>query len=188
MSQLNASKKSTALIIKVYPVALILISLALNLTVFSVEGTAIALPSHHVLAALAIASLLLVLNHTWLMTSTELTRLKYEIRATPEEWKTSGLSKGAVTETGFSELERRHNAHRNATENTTLFVLLAIPFSFVSPSALAASVWLIGFAIGRLGHTYSFLTGKSGARGLFMTVSLLCLYGLAGYTAIALLL
>lgn len=188
MSQLNANKKSTAIIIKAYPVALILISLALNLTVFGIGVPAIALPSHDVLAALVIASLMLVLNHTWLMTSTELTRLKYDIRATPEEWKTSGLSKGDVTETGVSELERRHNAHRNATENTTLFVLLAIPFSLISPSALAAGVWLIGFAIGRLGHTYSFLSGESGVRGLFMSVSLLSLYGLAGYTAIALLL
>ncbi|MET1411145.1 MAPEG family protein [Roseibium sp. HPY-6] len=188
MSQPNENKKSTALIIKVYPVALILISLALNLTVFNVEGNAIALPSQDVLAALAVASLMLVLNHTWLMTSTELTRLKYDIRATPEEWMTSGLSKGDVTDTGFAELERRHNAHRNATENTTLFVLLAFPFALISPSALAASVWLVGFAIGRLGHTYSFLSGMSGARGLFMSVSLLSLYGLAGHLALAVLL
>lgn len=187
MSDLNANKKKTALIIKAYPVALVFMSLALNLAVFSIGSPTIALPSHDLLTLMAIACLLLLLNHTWLMTSTELTRLEYNIRATPEEWKASGISKDEVTETGFTELQRRHNAHRNATENSTLFVLLAIPFLLISPSALAAGVWLIGFAIGRLGHTYSYLSGNSGARGLFMSVSLLSLYGLAGYMAIALI-
>lgn len=187
MSHLNANKKKISLVIKLYPVALVFISFALNLAAFSIGSPAIALPSHDVLALMAIACLMLLLNHTWLMTSTELTRLKYDIRATPEEWTASGISKDDVTETGFTELQRRHNAHRNATENTTLFVLLAIPFSLISPSELAAGVWLIGFAIGRLGHTYGYLSGNSGARGLFMSLSLLCLYGMAGYVAIALL-
>lgn len=187
MSQLNANKKKTALIIKAYPVALVLISLALNLAVFNSGRPSIALPSHELLTLMAIACLMLLLNHTWLMTGTELTRLKYDIRATPEEWIASGISKDDVTETGFTELQRHHNTHRNATENTTLFVLLAIPFLLISPSAWAAGIWLIGFAIGRLGHTYGYLSGKTAARGLFMSVSLLSLYGLAGYLAIALL-
>ncbi|MBG6206101.1 putative membrane protein YecN with MAPEG domain [Labrenzia sp. EL_126] len=181
------NKKRIALVIKAYPVALILISLALNLAVFGIATTSIALPSHEILVSLVIAGLMLVLNHTWLMTSTELTRLKFNIRATPEEWKTSGFTREDVTQDGFAELERHHNAHRNATENTTLFVLLAFVFSLVSPPAMAAGFWLIGFALGRLGHTLSFLTGRSGARGLFMSLSLLSLYGMAGYLAISLL-
>jgi uncharacterized membrane protein YecN with MAPEG domain len=187
VAHLEDNKKRYSLVIKAYPLALIVISIALNLAFFPIDAISVSLPSRGVITALVVSGLLLLLNHTWLMTSTELTRLKYNIRATPEEWTASGLSKADVTNTGFAELERRHNAHRNATENTTLFVLLAVAFSLASPSPLAAGVWLIGFALGRLGHTFTFLAGMSGARGLFMSISLLSLYGLAGYLVIGLL-
>lgn len=88
---------------------------------------------------------------------------------------------------GRQELERRHNAHRNTTENTVYFILLAFIFSLISPSPLAAQIWLIGFAGARLGYTFSYLSAMSGARGVFMSLSLLCIYGLASYLVMSLL-
>ena len=37
-----------------------------------------------------------------------------------------------------------------------------------------------------LGYTYSYLLGRTGLRGLFMSLSLLALYGIASYLAISL--
>jgi len=124
---------------------------------------------------------LLVINHTWLMTSTELTRVRYKIYATPEEWVARGKRRDDVSEEGWRELERRHNAHRNTTENTIYFVFLVFIFAFVSPAILAAQVWIVGFAAARLGYTYSYLSGNDSARGVFMSLSLLSLYGMTSY-------
>jgi hypothetical protein len=37
-----------------------------------------------------------------------------------------------------------------------------------------------------LGYTYSYLAGKDGARGLFMSLSLLAMYGIASYLVMSL--
>lgn len=173
-------KKFTAIILA-YPVALIVISLALNWFVFGVAPVVIALPSNPIIVAIVIASSLLVLNHTWLMTSTELTRLNFNMHATPEEWAASGVDQGDISEKGWQELERRHNAHRNTTENTVYFVLLAFVMSLTTPTELATQTWFITFAVARLGYTFCYLRGLSDTRGAFMSLTLLSLYGLASY-------
>ncbi|MGB1213410.1 MAG: MAPEG family protein [Pikeienuella sp.] len=175
------------LIITGYPVALIAVALAINYFAFGIQPLHVALPSNEVVTALVVAAISLLLNHTWLMTTTELTRLNYDMHASHEEWKEAGARKEDVPKRGWVELERRHNAHRNATENTVYFGLLALTISIASPSILAAQVWIIGFAVSRLGYTYSALRGRSGLRGIFMSVSLLSLYGLAGYLGLALI-
>ena len=142
-------------------------------------------PSVECIFALVVAAVLLVINHIWLMTTTELTRLKYKMYATPEEWTASGTLKEDTSKEGLSEIERRHNAHRNATENTVYFVFLAIVLSLVSPPVLAAQIWIIGFAVARLGYTFSYLSGKDNARGLFMSLSLVAMYGMVSYLAIS---
>ena len=76
--------------------------------------------------------LLLVINHTVLMTTTELTRLKYDLKATPEEWAASDHNRADITAEAETELERQHNAHRNATENTVYFAMLAITLGLIS--------------------------------------------------------
>lgn len=175
-------------ILVAYPVVLILIALAANLFSFGVAPISAALPATEIIFALAAAAVLLVANHTWLMTSTELTRLKYGMQATPEEWDEGRTKREDVSPEGWRELERRHNAHRNATENTVYFVLLALIVSITSPTILAAQVWILAFAIARLGYTFCYLKGMSGARGLFMSLSLLSIYGLASYLAVGLFL
>ena len=121
------------------------------------------------------------------MTATELTRVRFKMYSTPEEWAASGTSREGAPEEGVLELERHHNTHRNTTENTTYYILLALVFVFVSPTTVAAQVWLVGFAFARLGYTYSYLAGKDDARGLFMSLSLLAMYGMASYLVMSLI-
>ncbi len=182
----GARKQRARLIVMAYPFALLGISAVLNLFLFGVKPLVPAAPSLEAVIALAIAAALLLINHTWLMTSTELTRSRFGMFATPEEWAASGTSREETSRAGLEELERRHNAHRNTTENAVYFVFAALIFAFASPSGTAAQAWIVGFAVARLGYTFSYLAGKDGVRGLFMSISLICLYGIASYLVISL--
>ena len=186
MTKEENRKQRTMAIVMVYPLGLLLISVVLNLIVFGVNPAVVALPSTECIFSLAIAVVLLVFNHTWLMTSTELTRVRFSMFSTPEEWSASGTSLQDVPEEGLRELERRHNTHRNTTENAIYFAILALAFILVSPTTLAAEIWIIGFALARLGYTYSYLAGRDNTRGLFMSLSLITMYGLASYLAMSL--
>ena len=170
-------------ILLAYPIILLLISFLLNFFLFKIEPYVIALPSTDHITAFVIAAVLLTINHTWIMTATEIIRAKFKIHSTPEEWDKSGSSADKVLDEGTRELKRCHDTHLNTTENLVYFALLGVPFIFVSPSNLATTIWLVGYAVARLGYTYSFLYGKDGARGLFMSLSLLAMYGLASYLA-----
>ena len=179
-------KRRTMAIATAYPFGVVLVSVVLNLFVFGVNPIVVSLPSTESIFALVIAAVLLIVNHTWLMTTTELTRVRFDMYATPEEWAKSGTRRQDAPEDGVTELKRRHSTHRNTTENTIYFVFLALVFVLVSPTILAAQVWIIGFGVARLGYTYSYLTGRDDARGLFMTLGLLTVYGMASYLAISL--
>lgn len=180
-------QRRTMLIVKGYPLGVLLIGAVLNLFVFGVNPVAVSLPSAETIRALVIAAVLLVINHTWLMTTTELTRVRFKMFATPEEWTASGTSHQDAPEEGLQELERRHNVHRNTTENTVCFILLAFTFVLVSPTTLAAQAWIIGYSVARLGYTFSYLAGNDNARSLFMSLSLLAMYGIASYLAMSLI-
>lgn len=173
-------------IVQGYPLGLLLIAILVNLFAFGVSPPALAIPSTEIVTALVISAALLVVNHSWLMTTTELTRLRFDMHATPEEWAASGRKQEQAPEEGVRELARRHNAHRNTTENAVYFVLLALIFAFVSPPTAAAQVWIVGYAVARLGYTFSYLTGNISARGLFMSLSLLAMYGIAVYLLMSL--
>lgn len=174
-------------IVVLYPVCVCLISIALNIWVFGVRSMVVALPSAECVRALVVAAVLITLNHTWLMTATELTRARFRLFATPEEWAASGTSAAQASADGISELQRHHNAHRNATENTASFILLAMAFMFTSPSASAAYAWLVGFAVARVGHAFGYLGRSDGIRGIAMTIGLLAMYGLATHLVLGLL-
>ncbi|MGI9259578.1 MAG: MAPEG family protein [Gammaproteobacteria bacterium] len=176
----------TKTLVKVYPFGILLVSLLLNQFVLGVAPLLVALPSTELITFVAIAVVLLVVNHSWLMTTTELTRIRFNMHATPEEWEASDDRPENVSKEGWQALERHHNAHRNATENTVYFAVLVAVFVLVSPPVLAAAVWILGFAIGRVGHTFGFLTGNTSLRGLFMSVSLIAMYGMASYLVLAL--
>lgn len=187
MTEEEKRKQRTRRIVLAYPLALLLICVVLNVFVFGVGPLAVALPSKECILSLMITAVLLLLNHTWLMTSTELTRVRHTMFATPEDREASGLSQRDVPEQGVSELERRHNTHRNTTENIVIFSLLGLVFVLISPTPLAAQVWIVSFGVARLGYTYSYLAGNVQARGLFMSLGLLAAYGIASYLVISLL-
>ena len=181
MTDEEKRKQRTRQIVMAYPLVLLLIGVVLNVFIFGVDSVAVALPSEACIFALMITAVLLVFNHTWLMTSTELTRVKFSMFETPEDRAASGVRQRDVPERGVRELERRHNTHRNTTENTVIFFLLALIFVLISPTVLAAQVWIVAFGVARLGYTYSYLTGSVQARGLFMSLGLLATYGIASY-------
>lgn len=184
MNDEDVRRTRIAAVIVVYPLVLVLVATALNLFAFGVKPIVVALPSPQVVVALTVSAVLLIGNHAWLMTSTELTRLRFRLAATPEERAAQGGNRPDTPALARDELERRHNAHRNTTENVVYFVLLVLVFAFVSPPPLAVQVWAIGFAAARLGYTASYLAGSTGARGFFMSLGLLALFGMAGYLAV----
>ncbi len=183
----ESHQRRTMTIVKAYPLGVLVIAVGLNFFVFGVDPVSVSLPSVDSIRELIIAAVLLVINHTWLMTTTELTRVRFKMYSTPEEWVSSGTSRQDAPEEGVRELERRHNTHRNTTENTIDFVLLVLVFVSVSPTTLAAQAWVVGYAVARLGYTYSYLAGNDQARGAFMSLSLLALYGIASYLLMSLI-
>ena len=186
-NELDKQQRRTMAIVMIYPIGILVVGIALNLFVFGVNPLVISLPSDIGFHALVTAVILLVINHTWIMTSTELVRVRFKMYSTPEEWSASGTSKKNAPEIGVSKLKRRHDTHHNTTENVVYYVLLSLIFVFSSPTVVALQVWIIGFAIARLGYTYSYLTGKDNVRGLFMTLGLLAMYGMASYLAISII-
>lgn len=186
MSQSEAKTQRAKVMIIAYPIVVVLIAALINVFIFDVKTAQVGLPSDDQIVAIVVASVLLVANHTWLMTTTELCRADFGMSATPEEWAASGNNPQNIPKDGLRELERRHNIHRNTTENTVYFVLLSLVFLILSPPVLAVQVWIIGFALARLGYTYSYLAGRDSLRGFFMTLGLLATYGIASYLAMSL--
>ena len=164
------------MLVLLYPLVLLLFSALLNYFLLGKTTLKVELPSQELIIVISIAIGLLVLNHTWLMTATELTRVNFKLYATPEEWKASGNNKQAISNLAKDEIERNYNAHRNTTENVVYFVMASLVYVLTAPSLMAASTLLIGFAVFRLGYSYSYLLGSDNLRGLFMTLSLLWLY------------
>jgi uncharacterized MAPEG superfamily protein len=185
-SKEDVPQSSNAVFIKLYPSGLLLLAVLANLLGFGVDPLSAGLPSEGNLEALILAAALLLINHTWLMISTSLVRDRHNVCSTPEEWAASGLNKEDISDEGWRELERCHNTHRNTTENTVYFMFLAVLFTFASGSTLATQVWITTFPIARLGYTYSYLSGKDNLRGLFMSLSLLSVYGMASYLVMGL--
>lgn len=180
------TKQQTAMkIVVAYPFVILLVAVTLNVFVFDVNRFVMSVPSMEYIRALVIASILLIVNHTWLMTTTELTRARFKMFSTPEEWAASGRTPEEAPEEGIRELKRHHDTHLNNTENIVYYTLLCLAFVFVSPPIVVAEILIIGYAVSRLGYTYSFLSGKDGARGLFMTLSLLAMYSIASYLLIS---
>lgn len=185
MSGPEKRRAAAVLLIGIYPFALVLLSIVVNMAVFGVKPVEITLPPLESYAALTVAVVLLLANHSWLMTATELTRARFNLAASPEERAAKGIDGQIPSHAALDELGRHHNAHRNTTENAVYFVLLAPLLVLVSPPSLVVQVWVIGFGAARLGYTYSYLAGQTGLRGLFMSLSLLPLYGMASYLVLA---
>ena len=180
----DSTRRPAVPVIRAYPIGVVLLSIGVN-ALAGIGAYVPTLPGMDLLAALAVTGALLLVNHTWLMTVTEEVRHHFQIPTTPEQWKERGLGPGQLSHAGVLELQRHHGAHRNATENTTLFVLVATTFMLGAPDPLLAQLWIVCFGVARLGHTYGYLRGRDGVRGLFMTLSLLSLYGMGSHALLS---
>lgn len=179
---LTEKQKRGLWIVTLYPVAVFVVALLLALILPSTAGEGEL--SYSTVLATVVAALILLINHLALMTATERCRVCFNLFATPEEWQAANAEPEQASSLAKQELQRTHNAHRNATENTVPFAVLLVPFLMLNPPAITAWVWLMLFSVGRLGHGWSFLFAKDNLRGLFMTLSLL---GLCGMSATMLL-
>ncbi len=173
-------------ILKAYPFGILVLAAALNF-MFGIDPIQISHPSSEIVGLLSCAAIILVINHSWIMTVTELTRNRFKIFASPEERVSSRHRKADITEEGILEIERCLNTHRNTTENIVYYILLLVIFPFVSPSQLAAWGWILLFPIARVGYTYSYFHGNDNTRGIFMSLALLSVYGMASYLALSFL-
>ncbi|NIB45215.1 MAPEG family protein [Pseudomaricurvus alkylphenolicus] len=178
-NELEKKQRRGMHIVLFYPFGILLMGVVLNFFLLGVNPYVVSLPTIEGIRALVIAAALLVINHTWIMISTELVRARFKMYATPEEWDENSSSEKDAPELGISELKRRHDTHNNTTENVVYYVLLSLIFAFSSSTVIAMQVWIIGFAVVRLGYTYSYFTRNTGLRGLFMTLGLLAMYGMA---------
>ena len=186
MSDHSLRTNHSTWLIKAYPFALLLLSCLLNwaLGLVTIE---ISLPSNALFGAALLASSLLVINHSWIMTETELARTRLQIFATPEEWQASGKNRDEVSTHHQFELEEYLNTHRNTTENSLYFFALASLFILANPSVIAAWLWLSLFGLARLGYSASYMYGSDSWRGVFMSLALLSIYGMASYLALCLI-
>jgi hypothetical protein len=173
--------------IKAYPFGVLVLAIIANF-MFGIEPIQILIPSNEIIGLLSSSAIILVINHSWIMTVTELTRNRFKIFSSPEEWSSSEYNKSDISEKGNFEIERCLNTHRNTTENVVYYVLFSVIFSFVSPNQITAWVWLLMFPISRLGYTYSYFTGNDNVRGVFMSLTLLSMYGMASYLVFGFLL
>lgn len=179
INKLDEKQRRATKLVLFYPFGILLIGLILNFLVFGIKPYVISFPPTEGIRALVIAAVLLIINHSWIMTSTELVRVQFKLFATPEEWAENSSCETDASEIGIRELKRRHDTHSNTTENVVYYVLLSLIFAFSSSNVAAMQVWIIGFAVARLGYTYSYFRRNTGLRGAFMSLGLLAMYGMA---------
>ncbi len=186
-TSVSSTQRRGARMVIAYPIVLLMLGLVANLFALGVRSALIEVPDSTIIVAATIAALLLLVNHSWIMTSTELTRVRFGLQATPEEWREKGQDPGDASVAGSEALLRCHQLHRNTTENTIYFVMLAGIFLLLSPPSLTAYAWLLLFPVARLGYSHAYLSANTGLRGICMSLSLLALYGMASYLALAML-
>ena len=68
-AEFTERQRRTLALVRAYPLGPLLIGIVLNLFVFGVDPSSVALPSTDCVSALIIAAILLAMNHTWIMTS-----------------------------------------------------------------------------------------------------------------------
>lgn len=162
-----------------YPWVLFALAGALELWLGSPTSLAFTPPSTQGLVGVSMAGVLVLVAHSWMMTTTELTRLHHSIATTREEQQSGSVIADQASPEAREDLGRQHSAHRNLTENCASIILLVFPFLCTSPGDISALIWPLGFGIARFGHAWAYLHKNTGARGLFMSLSLLSQYAMA---------
>eukprot|EP01083_Nonionella_stella_P109081 317694_1 len=179
------SKSNTRIIVTIYPFVILVIGVmvvhVLSI-IFGIDINAfeVQLPSEAMLRDVVISAVLLTINHSWIMTSTELTRLKYGLCATSEECEKQGKDPDHASKEGLREVKRRHNIHRNTTE-LKYDLLRVIGHCFCVCITLKNCISCLDFIVSNCptGYTTAYILKNTDVRGFCMTLSLLSMYGMA---------
>lgn len=161
-----------------YPIVVALIALALSFFALPSLVAGSGWPENTVLVAFALATGLLIVNHIWIITATELARLRHGIYVVPEEIPSEKKAAYAPSAEGQADVARCHNIHRNTTENVVYFFPLAIAVWIAAPQLTESAIWMVTFAVARLGYTFSYLRANTALRSVCMTANLLAVFGL----------
>lgn len=116
------------------------------------------------------------LNLTVLWNLSGAARGKSKTSLNPEDAKAFN---GELVEADPPAVARVLRAHRNTFDNTVPFLILALVFCSLGPSALEAQILLYGFTAARLGYSVCYLAGLQPWRTILYGLGVLLSLGLA---------
>lgn len=137
--------------------------------------------------AYAATAIVLGLNLIGLANATALTRAQSGEAINPEDVPKDKETK-VVFEGGNDKTARYRRAHRNALENTPLFMITALLLTLLGASATVGAALFYPFAAFRILHSVCYVKGIQPFRTIFFVLGLLCqvgVLGLIGYRAFA---
>lgn len=146
-----------------------------------------ALSSLPALPAYVISTLVLSLNLLGLANATALTRGQASEVINPEDQRLNAKA-SVVYEGGNDKTARYRRAHRNALENTPLFMITALLLTLMGASATVAAALFYPFAALRILHSVCYVKGIQPFRTMSFVLAALVQFavlGFIGYLAFA---
>jgi uncharacterized MAPEG superfamily protein len=122
--------------------------------------------------AYAASAIVLVLNLIGLANATALTRAQASEVINPED-KPKGKESAVVFEGGNDRTARYRRAHRNALENSPVFLITALVLTLMGTSATIAAALFYPFAAFRILHSVCYVKGIQPFRTIFFVLGLL---------------
>ena len=146
-----------------------------------------ALASLPAFSAYAVSVIALGLNLVGLANATALTRARANEVINPEDQKLNQKA-SVVYEEGNARTARYRRAHRNALENTPLFMITALVLTLMGGSATLGAVLFYPYAALRILHSVSYVKQLQPFRTITFATSALIQFvvlGLIGYHTFA---
>ncbi|NUP11915.1 MAG: MAPEG family protein [Polyangiaceae bacterium] len=137
--------------------------------------------------AYAVSTLLLGLNLIGLANATALTRAQASEVINPED-QPRDKKAAVVYEEGNEKTARYRRAHRNALENTPIFITTALVLTLMGTSATVGALLFYPYAAFRILHSVCYVRGIQPFRTIFFVLALIVqvvVLGFIGYGAFA---
>lgn len=134
--------------------------------------------------AYAATAIVLTLNLIGLANATALTRAQSSEAINPEDVPKNKDTK-VVFEGGNDKTARYRRAHRNALENTPVFMITALLLTLLGASATVGAALFYPFAAFRILHSVCYVKGIQPFRTIFFVLGLLCQLGVLGLIGVA---
>ncbi len=139
-------------------------------------NTLAALPAF---TAYSVSLLILGANLVGLANATALTRAQHDEVINPEDRKLNDKA-SVVFEQGNDKTARYRRAHRNALENTPVFMITAFVLTLMGESATVAAALFYPYAAFRILHSICYVKGIQPFRTVFFVLALLLQVGVLG--------